>query len=72
VLLSIVLPTAISLMAPSVAQGYYVQGFQTAALAVVFIMVSGAVIAAFHKTLYEPTKGAPPSLRRADAASASD
>ena len=41
-------------MVASESQHFYMKGFQTAALAVVGLMVTGAIIAAFHRT-YVPT-----------------
>ncbi len=49
VILALVLPIAIASMAASEAQLHYMKGFQTAALAVVAIMLTGAFIASFHR-----------------------
>ena len=54
IIMTMVLPGGIALMVASEAQGFYMRGFQTAALAVVGIMVAGAVIAAFHRS-YDQT-----------------
>ena len=73
---SIVLPASIALMSDAQSQAYYLRGFQTSALAVVLIMLTGAVIASFHRSYTEPDPPAPqPSSSRsggASAASASD
>lgn len=45
-----VLPGGIALMAVGESQNFYVNGFQTASLAVVIIMITGAIIAAFHRS----------------------
>ncbi|MDP6498567.1 MAG: hypothetical protein QGI76_12830 [Dehalococcoidia bacterium] len=45
------------------------KGFQTASLAVVGIMVTGAIIAAFHQT-YDPSKDRP--VDQASPAAADD
>ena len=54
IIMIMVLPGGIALMVASEAQGFYMRGFQTAALAVVGIMIAGAVIAAFHRS-YDQT-----------------
>ena len=59
---SIVLPASIALMTAEQSQAYYVRGFQTSALAVVLIMLTGAVVASFHRSL--PPDGAPPAAPR--------
>ena len=55
IIMAMVLPAGIAVMVASEAQDFYVQGFQTAALAVVGMMVVGAIIAGFHRT-YDPSK----------------
>ena len=55
IIMAMVLPAGIAFMVASESQHFYMKGFQTAALAVVGIMVAGAVIAAFHRP-YDPAK----------------
>ncbi|MCI0828827.1 MAG: MFS transporter [Chloroflexi bacterium] len=55
IVMAMVLPGGIALMVAKESQHFYMKGFQTAALAVVAIMITGAVIAAFHRT-YDPAK----------------
>ena len=52
------LPASIALMSDAQSQWYYIRGFQTSALAVVMIMLTGALIAAFHRT--RPPEDLPP------------
>ncbi|MCI0438071.1 MAG: MFS transporter [Chloroflexi bacterium] len=47
--LAIALPAAIELLTDEAARPFYVEGFQLAALSVVFILLAGAAIAYFHK-----------------------
>ena len=58
IIMAMVLPAGIALMVASESQHFYMKGFQTAALAVVGVMVTGAIIAAFHRT-YDPAKDRP-------------
>ncbi len=60
IIMAMVLPPAIAFTAASESQSLYMKGFQTATLAVVGIMVTGAIIAAFHHT-YDPSKDRPAS-----------
>ena len=55
IIMAMVLPGGIALLAASESQAFYMKGFQTAALAVVGIMITGAIIAAFHRR-YDPSK----------------
>ena len=55
IIMAMILPTGIAFMVASEAQSFYMKGFQTASLAVVGIMVGGAIIAAFHRP-YDPFK----------------
>jgi MFS family permease len=55
IIMAMVLPAGIAFMVASESQDFYMRGFQTASLAVVGIMVAGAIIAAFHRT-YDPTR----------------
>ncbi|MDA1127736.1 MAG: MFS transporter [Chloroflexi bacterium] len=59
IIMAMVLPAGIALMVASESQHFYMQGFQTAALAVVGIMVFGAIIAAFHRSYEQTTSGRP-------------
>lgn len=52
--LGLALPVAIELMPATEAQSYYREGFQYAALAVVWIMIAGSIVALFQKV---PTGG---------------
>ena len=52
-------PASIALMSDVQSQAYYIRGFQTSALAVVMIMLTGALIAAFHQS--RPPEDAPPA-----------
>jgi hypothetical protein len=56
-------------MAASESQHFYMRGFQTASLAVVGIMIAGAIIVAFHR-VYDPDKD--PSREQASPAVADD
>ena len=58
IIMAMVLPAGIAFMLASESQSHYMKGFQTASLAVVGIMVTGAIIAAFHRS-YNPEKGSP-------------
>ena len=69
---SIVLPASIALMSDAQSQAYYLRGFQTSALAVVLIMLTGAVIASFHRSYTEPEPPAPQPQQGASPASAGD
>jgi DHA2 family multidrug resistance protein-like MFS transporter len=69
IILAMVLPAGIALMVASESQHFYMRGFQTASLAVVGIMVTGAIIAAFHRT-YDPSKDR--SQEQASPAAADD
>jgi hypothetical protein len=54
IILAMVLPVGVAFMVASEAQSFYVKGFQTASFAVVGIMITGAIIAAFHRS-YDPS-----------------
>ena len=69
IIMAMVLPAGIALMVASESQHFYIRGFQTASLAVVGIMVTGAIIAAFHRT-YDPSKDR--SQEQASPAAADD
>jgi len=69
IIMAMVLPAGIAFMVASESQDFYMQGFQTAALAVVGIMVTGAIIAGFHKT-YDPDRDRSPE--QASPAAADD
>ena len=69
IILAMVLPAGIALMVASESQHFYMRGFQTASLAVVGIMVTGAIISAFHRT-YDPSKDR--SQEQASPAAADD
>ena len=56
-------------MVASESQHFYMKGFQTAALAVVGIMIAGAIIAVFHRS-YDQTRARP--RERAGPAAADD
>ena len=56
-IVAMILPATIGLMLAEEAQPFYMKGFQTSALAVVGIMATGAVIAAFHKSYTQRTAG---------------
>jgi predicted MFS family arabinose efflux permease len=58
IILAMVLPVGVAFMVASEAQSFYVKGFQTASFAVVGIMITGAIIAAFHQA-YDPAKDRP-------------
>ena len=55
IIMAMVLPAGIAFMVATDAQHFYMEGFQTAALTVVGIMVAGAIIAAFHRS-YDQTR----------------
>jgi hypothetical protein len=55
IILAMVLPVGVAFMVASEARNFYVKGFQTASFAVVGIMITGAIIAAFHQA-YDPAK----------------
>jgi hypothetical protein len=69
IIMAMVLPTGIAFMVASESQSHYMKGFQTAALAVVGIMITGAIIAAFHRA-YGPEKDR--SAEQASPAAADD
>ena len=46
--LSLALPTGVDLLSKAAAQPYYREGFQLASLMVVFVLISGAVVAYFQ------------------------
>ncbi len=48
--LGLALPVAIDLMSPVEARPYYLGGFQISALTVVWIMISGSIVAMFQRT----------------------
>jgi DHA2 family multidrug resistance protein-like MFS transporter len=58
IIMAMVLPAGVAFMVASESQGFYIEGFQTAALAVVGMMIVGAIIAAFHRT-YDPSRDQP-------------
>jgi MFS family permease len=70
IIMGMVLPVTIALMTAPEAQGFYIRGFQISALAVVTIMLAGAVINSFHKTL--PSRGSGQKAPRTGAATADD
>ena len=47
--LALSLPVGIELLSGEAAEHFYVQGFRTASLMVVFTLMSGATLAYFHK-----------------------
>ena len=49
IILAMALPSAIVLLSDVDARPFYVQGFQFAALSVVFVLLAGAAIAYFHR-----------------------
>ncbi len=53
IIMAMVLPAGIAFMVANESQSHYMDGFRTAALAVVGIMITGAIIAAFHRA-YNP------------------
>ena len=55
IIMAMVLPAGIAFMVATEAQHFYMEGFQIAALAVVGIMLAGAIIAAFHRS-YDQTR----------------
>ena len=63
--LAMALPVGILLLSDIEAQPFYVQGFQLASMLVVLILLTGGIIAYFHKTADQATSSA-----RAAAASA--
>jgi mannose/fructose/N-acetylgalactosamine-specific phosphotransferase system component IIC len=67
--MAMVLPAGIAIMVASESQHFYMRGFQTASLAVVGIMITGVIIAAFHRT-YDPSKD--PSREQPSPAAADD
>ena len=69
IIMAMVLPSGIAFLAASESQAFYMKGFQTAALAVVGIMITGAIIAAFHRS-YDPSKDR--SQEQASPAAADD
>ena len=69
IIMAMVLLGGIALMAASESQHFYMRGFQTASLAVVGIMIAGAIIVAFHR-VYDPDKN--PSREQASPAVADD
>ena len=69
IIMAMVLPAGIAFMVATESQHFYMKGFQTAALAVVGIMIAGAVIAAFHRP-YDPAKDQ--SAEQASPAAADD
>lgn len=69
IIMAMVLPAGIAFMVAGESQDFYMQGFRTAALAVVGIMVTGAIIAGFHKT-YDPDRDRSPE--QASPAAADD
>lgn len=73
IIMAMVLPAGIALMVASESQHFYIKGFQTASLAVVGIMIAGAIIAAFHRSYDQTgdqTRGR--SRQRAGPAAADD
>ena len=50
-----VLPVGVACMVANEAQSFYAKGFQTASFGVVGIMITGAIIAAFHQA-YDPAE----------------
>ena len=59
--LGLALPVAIDLMPSGEAQAHYLGGFQISALTVVWIMISGSIVAMFHRT---PAPSAPARRQR--------
>jgi len=59
IIMAMVLPGTIAFMVASESQQFYMKGFQTASLAVVGIMITGAIIAAFHRSYDETASGRP-------------
>ena len=55
VILAMVLPVGVAFMVANEDQSFYAKGFQTASLGVVGIMITGAIIAAFHQA-YGPAE----------------
>ena len=53
IIMAMVLPGGIALMAASESQHFYMRGFQTASLAVVGIMIAGAIIVVFHRSMIQ-------------------
>ena len=60
--LALALPAAIDLISDEAARGFFIQGFQTSSLMVVFVLLFGATLAYFHKM--------PPRVPQRAAASA--
>ena len=60
IVMAMILPPTIALMTGEQAQGFYISGFKIAALMVVAVMLTGAVINMFHKALPQATGSAPP------------
>ena len=59
IIMAMMLPGTIAFMVASESQQFYMKGFQTASLAVVGIMITGAIIAAFHRSYDETASGRP-------------
>ena len=53
-IMALIVPAGIALMMPSDSRALHLEGFQISALAVVGIMIAGAIIAAFHRPYQEP------------------
>ena len=60
-ILALVLPVAIAVMDPSQARLHYMRGFEIAALTVVAIMLTGALIASFHRPYQAPRQEPAPA-----------
>jgi len=60
IVMAMILPPTIALMTGEQAQGFYISGFKIAALMVVAVMLTGAVINMFHKALPPATGSAAP------------
>ena len=57
-IMAMVLPAGIAFMVASWSQSFHVEGFLTASLTVVEIMITGVIIAAFFR-IYDPYKALP-------------
>ena len=73
-IVALIVPATVALMVESEAQRLHLEGFQMSALAVVGIMITGAIIAAFHRSYKAPTppSGGAPQPRQPGPAAAGD